>query len=106
MPNRFGGLEIDHELEGSRLLNGQISRLGAAQNLDGHLRALTEDSSETRTIGLVAVMARKLALPGIGHVLAAGRELVAPGIFGAVEPATRGEFPFRLGRQVLASPSA
>ena len=50
------------------------------------------------------VLARKLALPGVGHVRAAGRELVAPGIVDAVEPAARGEFPFRFGRQLLAGP--
>ena len=37
-------------------------------------------------------------------MLAAGRELVAPGKLGAVEPAARGELPFGLGRQVLAGP--
>ena len=38
-------------------------------------------------------------------MLAAGRELFAPGELGAVEPAACGEFPFRLGRQILARPS-
>ena len=38
-------------------------------------------------------------------MFAAGRELVAPGVLGAVEPAARGEFPLRFGRQVLAGPS-
>ena len=37
-------------------------------------------------------------------MLAAGRELVAPGEFGAIEPAARGELPFRFGRQFLAGP--
>ena len=37
-------------------------------------------------------------------MLATGREFVTPGEFGAVEPAARGEFPFGLGRQVLAGP--
>jgi len=35
-------------------------------------------------------------------VLAAGRKLVAPSEFGAIEPAARGEFPFRFCGQVLA----
>ena len=50
------------------------------------------------------ILARKFALPGIGHVLAVGRELVAPGKLGAVEPAARGELPFGLGRNVFAGP--
>ena len=54
---------------------------------------------------LVMVLARKFALPGVGHVLAAGRELVAPGVVGAVEPAARREFPFGFGRQLLAGPA-
>ena len=37
-------------------------------------------------------------------MLAAGRELIAPGKLGAVEPAARDEFPFGLGRQLLADP--
>src|SRR6476660_465652 len=47
---------------------------------------------------------RKVALPGVGHVLAAGREFVPPGELGTVKAATRGEFPFGFGRQLLASP--
>src|ERR1700740_858745 len=50
------------------------------------------------------ILVRKIALPGIGHVLATRRELVAPGELGAVEAAARGEFPFGLGRQFLAGP--
>src|SRR5580704_16803374 len=38
---------------------------------------------------LAAVFMREIALPGIGHVLDAGRELIAPGELGAVEPAAR-----------------
>ena len=53
----------------------------------------------------IQILRRKLALPGVGHVLATGREFVAPGEFGAVEAAARGELPFGLGRQVLAGPS-
>jgi hypothetical protein len=51
------------------------------------------------------VLVRKLALPGIGHTAATGRELVAPGIIGAIEPAARGEFPFSLRRQFLSRPT-
>src|SRR5215813_12864151 len=32
-PERFGGLEVDHELELSRLFDGQIGRLGALEDL-------------------------------------------------------------------------
>jgi len=44
-------------------------------------------------------------MPGVRHILAAGRQLIAPGKHGAVEPAARREFPFGLRRQVLAGPS-
>src|SRR5262245_248126 len=50
------------------------------------------------------MLVREGALPGVGHVPAARRELVAPGIFGTVEPAARRELPFRFARQRLAGP--
>src|SRR5262249_54337964 len=53
---------------------------------------------------LTKVLIWKLALPRVGHMLAARRELVAPGELGAVEPAARGELPFGLRRQFLAGP--
>ena len=53
---------------------------------------------------LAKVLSRKFTLPGVGHMLAAGRELVAPGKLGAVKTAARSELPFRLGRQILAGP--
>src|SRR5215469_5758219 len=53
---------------------------------------------------LAFIFVRKIALPGIGAMLPTGGELVAPGEFGAVEAAARGEFPFGLGRQILARP--
>ena len=37
-------------------------------------------------------------------ILPARRELVAPGVDGAFEPAARGELPFGFGRQLLAGP--
>ena len=40
------------------------------------------------------ILVREIALPGIGEVPAAGGELIAPGIFGAIESAARSEFPF------------
>src|SRR5262245_58825150 len=42
------------------------------------------------------VLVREIALPGVRQVLAVGRELITPGEVGSVEPAARGEFPFRL----------
>ena len=53
---------------------------------------------------LAKILARKFTLPGIGHMLAVGRELVAPAILGAVEAAACGEFPFGFGGQLLAGP--
>ena len=50
------------------------------------------------------ILVRKTALPGVGHVLAAGRELVTPRKLGAVKTATRGELPFRFRRQLLSDP--
>src|ERR1700730_14814476 len=51
------------------------------------------------------ILLREFALPGIGHVLAAGRELVAPGELCTIKRATGGEFPFRFGRKILAGPA-
>src|SRR5262249_22462109 len=50
------------------------------------------------------VLVGELALPSVGLVLAARRELVAPGVLGAVEPAARGVLPLSLGGQLLAGP--
>jgi hypothetical protein len=47
----------------------------------------------------------KFPLPGIGHVRAARRKFMAPGIFGTVEPPTRGELSLSLRRQLLFHPS-
>src|SRR5258707_2427685 len=51
------------------------------------------------------ILVRKISLPGVGHVLAARKLLVAPGEFRAVQSAACGEFPFGLGGQFLAGPS-
>src|SRR5215469_10930497 len=53
---------------------------------------------------VTAVFVRELALPGVGHMAPLRRELIAPGVFGAIEPAARGELPLRLARQFLAGP--
>src|SRR5689334_2585567 len=44
------------------------------------------------------VLVREGPLPGIGHLPAAGDEFIAPGEFGAVAAAARGELPLRFGR--------
>src|SRR6185436_12867551 len=44
------------------------------------------------------VLPRKLPLPGIGHRLTPGRELLAPAELGTVQPAACCEFPFGFGR--------
>ena len=53
---------------------------------------------------LTFIFVRKISLPGIGAMPAAGGKLVAPGKLGAVEATARGEFPLSLGRQILARP--
>src|SRR5690349_9078162 len=69
--------------------------------------AVRRESSDGRG-ALVSVALQVLvwegALPGVRHLPPAGRELIAPGKRSAVEPAARGELPFRLGRQFLAGP--
>jgi hypothetical protein len=54
---------------------------------------------------VVQILSRKFALPRIGLVPAAGREFVTPGILSVFQTAPCGELPFRLGRQILASPA-
>src|SRR5580765_837406 len=51
----------------------------------------------------IGVLPREFALPGICHVTAGRRELIAPRKLSAVEPPARSKFPFRLGWHVLAS---
>src|SRR6202171_5134988 len=51
------------------------------------------------------VLVREITLPGVRHVLATRRLLIAPGEFRAVKSAACGEFPFGLGRQFLAGPA-
>src|SRR5258706_4415155 len=52
----------------------------------------------------IKVLTREFTLPGVRHVLAARRELVAPRKLGALDPATGGEFPLRLGGEFLSGP--
>ena len=52
----------------------------------------------------VVVLARKVTLPGIGHVTTVRRELLTPSKLGSVEPAARRKLPFRFGRQILVGP--
>src|SRR6266571_1951339 len=51
-----------------------------------------------------AVFVREISLPGIGAMLSAGRKIIAPSEFGAIEAAARGELPFRFSRQIFARP--
>ncbi len=51
------------------------------------------------------VLVQELALPGVGHVPAARRELVAPGELHVDKPAARRELPLGFGRDFLAGPS-
>ena len=48
----------------------------------------------------------ELALEGVGHPLAAGPKLIAPGIGLSGEPSARREFPFGLGRQPSCRPTS
>src|ERR1700732_2720391 len=47
---RLGGLEIDHQLEGGRLLHRQIGRLGAVEDLSGVNADLAIYADEARPI--------------------------------------------------------
>src|ERR1700732_1222234 len=53
---------------------------------------------------LAFIFVREISLPGIGAMLPARSENLAPGELGALQAATRGEFPLRLGRQFFAGP--
>ena len=47
---RLGGLEVDDQLEGRRLLNWQIGGLGALEDLSDVNAGLATGSSEARSI--------------------------------------------------------
>src|SRR5262249_10174137 len=59
--------------------------------------------SALKTVG-AEIFIRKISLPGVGHGLAAGRELLTPSELDAVQSAARGKFPFGFGWQFLAGP--
>ena len=67
--------------------------------------AETRDRRRSRKPVGAEILVRKLALPGVGEILAAGREFIAPGEFGVFESAPCGELPFRLSRQILSGPA-
>ena len=46
----FGGVKIDDEFEVSRLLDREVFRLGAAEDLDKHTRPLPIDRYKTRAV--------------------------------------------------------
>src|SRR5215469_15642658 len=50
------------------------------------------------------VLPGKLALPSVGHMLAARSEFLAPGVGRAIQPSARGKLPLSLGRQFFANP--
>ena len=61
---RLGGLEIDDQLELGRLLDGQIGRLGALQDLV-HLRSGTPvQVSIVRSVGHETASVHRFAEPG------------------------------------------
>src|SRR6266851_4519927 len=51
------------------------------------------------------ILVWEFALPGVGHVAAAWRELFAPGVFGVGQSTAGGELPFRFGWKILAGPA-
>src|SRR5579871_3402092 len=53
---------------------------------------------------IAAVLEREMTLPGVGLMNSARSQLVAPGIFGAVQTAACCKFPLGFGRQILACP--
>src|SRR5262249_43096828 len=53
---------------------------------------------------VAAVFVWEISLPCVGQVLPTRGEFATPGELGAVQSATRGEFPFGLGWQILAGP--
>ena len=71
-----------------------------AVTVGGELR----DGRQPRESVLALVLDGEAALPGIGHELAPGIELIPPGIHAAGETAAGGEFPLGLGGQALSSP--
>ena len=83
---------------------------GPLPHVAGHI----EQAIAVRRVGLdrrgplVAVehqvLPRELALPGVGHHLAARRELIAPAEGLAVQATTGRVLPLSLGRQLLAGP--
>ena len=68
------------------------------------IRRVTFDRRSPRPPVSLGVLERELALPGVRHMLALRRQLVAPGEFRAFPAPPRRELPFRLGRQLLPRP--
>src|SRR5262245_21437006 len=59
----LGGLEVDHELEPGGLLDGQIGRLGALENLVDERRHASELVRNIRSIGHQTTDLRIFAVP-------------------------------------------
>src|SRR5215469_769713 len=77
-----------------------------ADHVDEAVAVRREGADRRGTLVPVAcqVFERKHPLPSIRHGLAAGGELIPPGVLRRVQPAPRREFPFGLGWQLLAGP--
>jgi hypothetical protein len=76
---RLGGLEIDDQLELARLLDRQIGRLGAVEDLPGVNADLAIDSRDARSITDQAAIRDELAPHrDRRNGVAQGRELVEP----------------------------
>src|SRR5438552_17898977 len=58
-PERLGGLEVDHQLELRRLLNGEVARFGALQDL------VDEDRRAPLEIGRIRIIGHQAT--GIDH---------------------------------------
>src|SRR5215469_12518999 len=50
------------------------------------------------------ILPRELALPCVGHLLAAGSELFSPSVSCTIESTPRGKLPFHLGWQFFSYP--
>ncbi len=60
-PERLRGLEVDDQLEPRRLLDRQISRLGAFEDLSGVNAGLAKDSGKARSIADQTAGSREFA---------------------------------------------
>jgi hypothetical protein len=101
---RLGGLEVDHEIELGRLLDGEICRVGPLQNLRDEARRAPLHLGEIRTVGHEPSRFRDLPQrehprqPGFQH---RGRDFIPVAVH-----QWEGETKQRLGTPLAAFPSA